>query len=116
MTDTVYSVKGGMEDWVYGVGWENQVFYKLFIKFQHYRSINQSENQPVNFDCMQNQTLSPKLSESDFSGVKTSIILIETSDSKQPQESEFGIRSDEDKCVIRMFESAFQEVLTSDQK
>ena len=25
MTDTVYSVKGGMEDWVYGVGWENQV-------------------------------------------------------------------------------------------
>jgi len=23
MTDTVYSVEGGMEDWVYGVGWEN---------------------------------------------------------------------------------------------
>ena len=25
MTDQVYSVEGGMEDWVYGVGWENQV-------------------------------------------------------------------------------------------
>ncbi len=23
MTNTVYSVEGGMEDWVYGVGWEN---------------------------------------------------------------------------------------------
>ena len=25
MTDIVYSVKGGMEDWVYVVGWENEV-------------------------------------------------------------------------------------------
>lgn len=30
MTDIVYSVEGGMEDWVYAAGWENQVF--LLIK------------------------------------------------------------------------------------
>jgi len=25
ITDVVYGVEGGMEDWGYGVGWENQV-------------------------------------------------------------------------------------------
>jgi hypothetical protein len=30
ITDVVYGVEGGMEDWAYGVGWENNVIYYIF--------------------------------------------------------------------------------------
>jgi len=30
ITDIVYGVEGGMEDWAYGAGWENEVARKQF--------------------------------------------------------------------------------------
>jgi hypothetical protein len=29
ISDVVYAVEGGMEDWAYAAGWENQVNYSL---------------------------------------------------------------------------------------
>ena len=29
ISDVVYAVEGGMEDWAYAAGWENQVNYSI---------------------------------------------------------------------------------------
>lgn len=76
MNDIVYGVEGGMEDWGYAASWENQVT---------------SKKKPIN-TC--NPTTyggySPSKTKYNNASHRAFNILVETSNSKQPYESELG--------------------------
>lgn len=74
MTDTVYAVNGGMEDWAYGAGWD-------------------TGNQATVNKCRPN---SYPISDSFFnadSNIRSAIFLVETDSKKDPPEAFLGFRS-----------------------
>ena len=76
LTDTVYACYGAMEDWAYGVGWDNS-------KGSHTNTCKPKSNLDFNYANYQ-----------DVSMIKPAIYLVETSHFKAPPASAYG--SDDD--------------------
>ena len=77
MTDLVYPVNGGMEDWVYSSGWENDF------------STNDKKLIP---NC-KNPNNESEIIQTQFQHLRCLLFLIEMADPKEPQESYLGART-----------------------
>lgn len=75
MTSTVYGVRGGLEDWSYGAGWD----------FEGEASMLNCKPYTYKWD---HETMT----EETLSHIRTAMYLIETSDNKVPPEDELGGR------------------------
>lgn len=78
MTDLVYPVNGGLEDWVYSSGWENDFF--------------KSEQQKPICNC-KNPNNDSQIIQTQFQHLKCLLFLIEMADEKEPHESNLGTRT-----------------------
>lgn len=77
MTDLVYAVNGGMEDWVYSSGWENDFF--------------ENDKKPI-INCKKPENAS-QIIQTQFQHLKCLLFLVEMADEKNPDESNLGSRA-----------------------
>jgi len=90
MTETVYEVRGGMEDWAYGAGWETSATQSCTpTTYNGYSSdkTNYSEHHPE--------------------ALKTLMYLIETSTQKTPSSKDLGTK--DLTCLLNLFRDPFNE-------
>lgn len=61
---------------------------------------------PVRYNCTL-KSRSDQIAEEDYTHVKTSMILIEASDIKEPPVETLGVKSEKSKCVLNLIENPF---------
>jgi hypothetical protein len=67
MSSTVYPVRGGMEDWAYGAGWD----------------YNDDQSATINFCKPKTYALkNVHMSKEDYQHIRTAMYLLETADKK----------------------------------
>lgn len=110
----VYAVEGGMEDWGYAAGWENEAYQKEIDEGKHKDVIF-----PIIDECKPKVYGGKKFdsdSRVDQIHTRASMILIETSDDKAPARELMGDRSDDNKCVLQYLDTAFYEGVDNDDR
>ena len=95
MTSIVYPVGGGLEDWAYAAGWDNQVDASI------------KKCTPKTYP------LPDDFFDDSLNHVATTIFLIEMADSKDPPEATYGAREVETDSYER---TDLQSILSNDQK
>ena len=84
MTETVYPVGGGFEDWAYAAGWDTE-------RNAGFKRCTPSTKPEVEDDFFESQ-----------SNIASAVYLIETTDNKNPPDSEYGGR------YIKLVDSDFK--------
>ena len=75
-TDLLYGVDGALEDWAYAAAWENEF----------------NSEEPINICDPDNSYQDFETNHDDEKSMRVPMILIETSDNKEPEQSELGTR------------------------
>lgn len=85
-----------MEDWAYAAGWEKKIDKTIF-----------ADCHPATYKK------SKKASFASGDQIKTNLYLIEAAMNKDPEESSFGEKSNNDKCILELFGNPFEGEINS---